>query len=153
MEITRRARGAAAVEFALVLPWFLMVLAAMFSIGRGFWTEFVLLDIASATTRSCLASQPPPAAIPGDSSGYMTGCATADVSTLTSQFTNLCPGSQVLSGVKTYPVPQAFETANASNTIRMLEVTLTCNMPFILAKPGTSASYPIAARSSIPYLN
>ncbi|MGB8382597.1 MAG: TadE family protein, partial [Dermatophilaceae bacterium] len=52
----RRERGAAAIEFALLLPVFLLVIAGIVDFGRAFFTQIELTNAAREGARAAVVS-------------------------------------------------------------------------------------------------
>ncbi|MGN6415505.1 TadE/TadG family type IV pilus assembly protein [Flexivirga sp.] len=52
--VARRERGASLVEFALVLPLFLLLVGGMVDFGRAFYTEVMLTNAAREGARSAM---------------------------------------------------------------------------------------------------
>jgi len=50
-KLWRSREGASAVEFAMVMPWFLLMLFGIIEFGRLFWTSHALHETAIATAR------------------------------------------------------------------------------------------------------
>jgi Flp pilus assembly protein TadG len=145
-------RGVAAVEFALVVPWFLALLAIMITLGIGFWNEFVMLNIASATTRTCALTQTTTSGT--DSSAQLVSCAQSTGNSFIGHYSGLCFGNKLtVDTVTTTDLPSAV-VAGSTSRVHFLQYTLRCNMPLMFfAPPGFSPSVPLVARSTMPFLN
>lgn len=146
-------RGVAAVEFALVLPTFLLILGAMVSLGSAYWTEFVMLDITSSSARACVLQQQPATGSPSDSGPAVAACAASTLQSLAATFPKLCPGGMMLQTPQIVPVNGGFVPSAPNNKIQLVQVTATCNMPFFFARPGSSFSFPVVAHSTMPFMN
>lgn len=57
--ITGGERGASVVEFAIILPLFLLLIGGMVDLGRAFYTEVMLTNAAREGARSAMYSQTP----------------------------------------------------------------------------------------------
>ncbi|WP_084327823.1 TadE/TadG family type IV pilus assembly protein [Intrasporangium oryzae] len=55
---SRRDRGAAAIEFALVLPLLLLAIAGIIDFGRAFFTQISLTNAAREAVRAAVVSSP-----------------------------------------------------------------------------------------------
>lgn len=82
-----RERGASLVEFAIVLPLFLVLIGGMVDFGRAFYTEVMLTNAAREGARSAMYS-----GTAANTSARAIAAAGND-STLTVTVTNPCPAS------------------------------------------------------------
>lgn len=73
----RRERGAALVEFAIVLPLFLLLIGGMVDFGRAFYTEVMLTNAAREGARAAMYGNSPTTRATTALSG---GVSTPDVS-------------------------------------------------------------------------
>ena len=69
----RRERGAAAIEFALLLPAFLLVIAGIVDFGRAFFTQIELTNAAREGARAAVVSTTTAAAIESRASASAPG--------------------------------------------------------------------------------
>ena len=154
----KRQRGAAAVEFALVLPTFMLLLTTMITLGRAYWTEFLMLNITSQVARACVLQQQPVSqnpATPSNSTGALTACANTTGQQILNQYHNLCGTARVtMDAPQVLQVPGGTVPSSPQNQVRLLQITMQCKMPVIgYQPPGIGPSVPLLARSAMPFIN
>lgn len=151
----RRQQGAAAVELALILPTLLILLGCMVTLGRAYWTQYLMLDIVASAAHSCTLQQQAvsPTAVTNNGPTVAT-CATNVATSVASRFGYLCPGSNVTFDPPLTVVVPGGTVAGSANRVLFMDVTARCNMPYWFASTGgTGATFPVVARSSFPYIN
>ena len=137
----RRERGAAAVEFALVLPMFLCALGLVMNVGIGFFARFQLTNYASAAARSCVSQvNVNSAALGGCVNQYMSS---TDLSTLEGLCNNLTVTPMVMPGPSNNPAMQ------------ILQVQVTCNAMWVTFANAINledrTSWMITVKSQMPF--
>lgn len=142
-------RGAAALEFALVLPVLITLLGMMVAIGQGLKARHQMLNYATAAARYCAFQKPSPSM-----RGSLTGCVNSYVSYITSQDdTSLPPCTNIQVTSSTVP-------SNANPDMYYLAVQMSCDASWVpvvgpldgvgVQWPG--ASYQVLAKSSMPFM-
>ena len=116
-----RQSGVAALEFALTVPLFMMLLGAMFYFGIALYAKFVVTNAANVAVRACVYQQ-----MGNSTDGAFTSCALQQYSYLVGGgggYPNLCSGS---SGAPS----ASFRTAAGAlaQDIHLLVLTVPCNI-------------------------
>lgn len=145
----RGTRGAAALEFTLVVPWMFVIFGGLISFGLVVWAQYQLGMLTMETVRNCVASQQ---SLAGNAQSSLQACATSQFQTLyrnyggqmcnqtpTVQATTTPVGTMLPSGKQTY----------------LLQVTASCqkNYIFLLNQYTQSSltSQNIRAQSAMPF--
>jgi Flp pilus assembly protein TadG len=148
MRRAARERGAAAVEFALVLPSFLMITGMMISLCIALYTRYELAYVATTAARTCvMASQPP------NSRAAIENCARNQITQMLRTLNTACTSSPPAAVQSIQPGGEP----NASPALYLLTVSLSCNynvLPMVRAvAPGTLTTIQLNAQAAMPYLN
>jgi Flp pilus assembly protein TadG len=110
-------RGAAVVEFAIMLPLFLLVIGGVVDFGRAFFTQIQLTNAAREGARAAIVSTAPPAdiqaragvaGVPGMTTTINSACPGANASVTTQvsfQWIVLEPALNLFSGAGVLPNP------------------------------------------------
>lgn len=138
-------RGAAAVEFAMVVPIFIALLGFIISVGAGLWARYQMVGYATAAARACAFSVP-----------------TTDQSVLpcAQRVVNQELAAQPITWCNGTPSAAIWYTTNltANTGLHFLNIRLTCQMrwnPMVNAIQGSTlggSAYQVVANASMPYL-
>lgn len=115
-------RGVAALEFALVVPLFLMLLGGTIYFGIALFAKIVVTNAANVAVRACVAKQ-----VGFQDDGAFTSCATSEMASITSSngtFSNLCMGGSGQAAAKTSPVA----VGALAQDVKLLVLTVPCNI-------------------------
>jgi Flp pilus assembly protein TadG len=129
-EPARRDRGAAAVEFAIILPILLLLIAGIIDLGRMMYTEVVLSNAAREGSRMiALGYSTADAQTRVDAAAINIGTATATV-------TATCPASPVPTDGASVQVTSDFEWLLLGDVVKMIPGG-SLSLPSTLSATGT----------------
>jgi Flp pilus assembly protein TadG len=145
-------RGVAALEFALVVPLFLMLMGGTIYFGIALFAKMVITNAAHVAVRSCVSKQ-----IGFRNEGDFINCAEQQMAYLTANdgtFNSLCMNG---SGSAKASIVSAATGAIAQD-IRLLQLTVPCNIavnPMINGVQGSGGSnitqFNMRIMSSMPF--
>ena len=137
----RGQRGAAAVEFALVLPMFLCALGLVMNTGIAFFARYQLTNFTSSAARYCVSQVNMPASqLDTCARAYMNS---VDISVLEGLCHNITAQTVISAGPGSNP------------KMNVLEVQVTCNALWVTlanAMPGRSIdALQLTVKSAMPF--
>jgi Flp pilus assembly protein TadG len=114
--------GVAALEFALTVPLFMMLLGAVTYFGIALYAKFVVANAANVAVRSCVAKQ-----VGMRDDAAFQGCATSQLSAMVGSggiYSTLCSSSSAAPSATMKPVA----VGAIGQDIRLLVLTVPCNI-------------------------
>lgn len=146
-----RTRGAAAVEFALTLPIFLVVVGAAFSFSLALIARFELANIADKALRDCILQYP-------QKGSQIQSCAQSVAQTLYLEYRQPCIDGGLTARVVNL-ASSAGTVKNSLNTqVHTLDLEMKCTWSYLpMMNLGGSASTGITSmdlsvHTSMPYI-
>lgn len=148
--LRRRARGAAAVEFAVILPLFLLLIGGSISFGLAITARFQLTTIADAATRTCV--------LMNYQDTLVQNCAKAVAQTYITRYQNPCLTGTV-SVVSNIQSNAAVAAPFNQTSIKSVVVQVSCTWKYFPLLDATSSfgtsisAMQLRALASMPYLS
>jgi Flp pilus assembly protein TadG len=143
----RNQAGAAALEFALVLPSFMLLVGMMISLCTAMYSRYLLAYVAETAARTCVMQS-----LPTDGSVQVKGCAEDTARKLL---------QTIKTGCTNQPNPVAaanIMSAGPSPALYLLTVSLSCQynvLPIVSAAShgSTITTIELSAQGAMPFLN
>lgn len=143
-------KGAAAVEFALSLPFLLLLLGGVVTYTGALTAKALLLDVAGSAARGCVMQAQTRAAAQT--------CGRTAAAALLQVHTQICMGTAQPSFVATVAPTSQIPSTPGGPTISFLTVSLSCPwtfMPFMEATSALAVAQPMTLHASVamPFLS
>lgn len=145
-------RGAAALEFAFVVPLYLILALGIFYMGWAMTVMFRIGNIANTAVRTCVARQ-----YSTDSPAAYGTCATEEFNRSYAAQGQICAGAPQLTVAPPQPMALAGvqQVAGVTNRLYLLQLKAQCtlNLGALSAfVPNVGTSVPLVVNSAAPYV-